>query len=87
MLDQTLDQLMFLDAILAKRERISSDHFNFRSLVLLGLGDHFHFPLCPGISLEPCSPPHSAISRGSSKAGFHLPTRLMMTMLGRARDL
>ena len=29
MLDQTLDQLMFLDAILAKRERISSDHFNF----------------------------------------------------------
>ena len=29
MLYQTLDQLMFLDAILAKRERISSDHFNF----------------------------------------------------------
>ena len=29
MLDQTLDQLMFLDAILAKRERISIDHFNF----------------------------------------------------------
>ena len=52
MLDQTLDQLMFLDAILAKRERISSDHFNFRSLVLLGLGDHFHFPFCPVASLS-----------------------------------
>ena len=38
MLDQTLDQLMFFDAILAKRKRISSDHFKFSILGLEGPG-------------------------------------------------
>ena len=38
MLDQTLDQLMLFDAILAKRQRISSDHFKFLNLGLEGPG-------------------------------------------------
>ena len=46
----------------------------------------FHFPLSRGISFEPCSPPRSRISRGSSKAGSDLPMRLMRMMLGRVRD-
>ena len=80
--------IMFFDAILAKRKRISSDHSNFSILGLVGPGWSLFISLCLVASSRAMQP--SAFYESAEAPPKQVPTCLCGSwwrMLGRALDL